>query len=153
MPYDPHTVYGDLADHDLKEYDDTGAVLTGFDFNPRMVIREKAGHIAGTPASYQQIRQVQVFVTAADMEAKLEIIPDVSGRAVGLANVQPAEAITFANFAAPDPGAVDPETIHGFQRNPARLLMAKEMKRSLSPDKVPEVTLPATYYPMIALES
>lgn len=150
MPYDPHKVYGTLANHDLKEYNDTGVVQTAFDFNPRMVIREKTGHKSG-PASYQQILQVQVFVTAADMESKMEIIPDQNGRAVGLANVVPAEAIVFANFAAPEDGAVDPETIHGFLRNPARLLMAKEVKRSLSQEKGPEVTLPATYYPMVAL--
>lgn len=152
MPgYDPHTVYGALADHDLKEYEDTSVVQTGFDFNPRMVIKEKTGHKAGQPASYQQIIQVQVHVVAADMESKLEIIPDANGRAVGLANVNPAEAITLANFAAPEDGVANPELIHGFLRDPAKLLMAKEIKRSLSPDKSPEVTVPATYYPMVAL--
>lgn len=151
MPFSPHTVFGALADHDLQEYADTSVVLTAFDFTPREVVREKTGHKAGAPASYQQIVQVQVFVTAMDMEVKMEVIPDGNGRAVGLANVTPAEAITLANFAAPEDGAVNPETVHGFLRDPAKLLMAKGIKRTLSQEKGPEVSMSPTYYPMVAL--
>lgn len=153
MPAAPHTSWGTLPDHDLKEYTDTSCVQTGFDFNPRVTIVEKMGHVAGTPNHYRGIRQVQIFQMAADMESKLEIIPNAQGKAVGLANVEAGTNVTLANFAAVASDAVDPETLHGWTRDPLKLLLAKEVKRGLSPDKVPEVTCPASYYPLIALSS
>jgi hypothetical protein len=154
MPYDPHGLFGSLGDEDLKEYDDTGVVLTSFDFNPRMTKVEKLGHVAAipevvdppspaVPAAYRQIIQVQTFVVAADMEAKMEVVPAADGSTVGLAAVAPAEAIAFANFA-------DGETIHGFVCDEAKLLLAGEVKQSRNPEKPTEITLPATYYPRIA---
>lgn len=149
MPYDPHGLFGALGDADLQEYNDTGVVLTSFDFNPRMIKVEKTGHVAavggGTPvdASYRQIIQVQTFVVAADMEAKMEVVPAADGSTVGLAAVSPAEVIAFANFA-------DGVTIHGFVSDDTKLLLAGEPKQSRSPEKPTEVTLPATYYPRIA---
>lgn len=150
MPFAPHQLFGSLASHDLDEYGDTSYVQEGFDFNPRVTIREKSGHVGGETPHYNAIRQVQVFNVAADMETKGEIIPNAAGKAVGLANVSPGTAITLANFAAPADGAVDPETVHGWLRDATKLLMAKEVKRSLTLEKGPAVTVPATYYPLVA---
>lgn len=149
MPYDPHGLFGSLNDTDLLEYDDTGVVLVSFDFNPRLTKVEKMGHIAAVgggspvPAQYRQIVQVQTFIAAADMEAKMEVVPTVDGAAEGLAAVSPADAIAFANFA-------DTDEIHGFVCDAAKLILAGEVKQSRGPEKPTEITLPATYYPLIA---
>lgn len=149
MPFDPHGLFGTLNDTDLKEYDDTGVVMTGFDATTRMTKVEKTGHVAavtgGTPvpASYRQIVQVQTFVVALDLEAKCEVVPSAAGAAVGLAAVSCGEAITFANFA-------DGDTIHGFVCDEEKLLLSGEVKQSRSPEKPTEVTIPASYYPRIA---
>lgn len=100
------------------------------------------------PAAYYQIMQVQGHRQALDFEVKMEIIPDANGFATGLANVTPGDAIALANFATPGSGT-NP-VIHGFQHSAAKLLMAKDPKRSISAEKVPTVDLSATYYPMIA---
>jgi hypothetical protein len=153
MPATPHTSWGVLPDHDLKEYTDTSCVMLSFEFTPRVKVREKTGHVAGTPTHYEGIKQVQIFQTAADINVKMEIIPNADGEAAGLANAQAGTNITLANFAAVDSGAVDPETIHGWTRDPAKLLFVKEVKRMLSPEKAPEVDLSTTYCPLVALSS
>ena len=150
MSYNPHGLFGSLNDNDLLQYNDTGAVLTKFDFNPRFAKVEKMGHVAAVgggspvPAQYRQIRQVQTYINAADMEASFEIMPDVSGHIVGLAAVAPGDAITFANFTDGGPA------IHGFTRDATKLLLAGEIKQSRGPENPTEITLPATYYPLIA---
>jgi hypothetical protein len=146
MSYNPHGNFGALSNTDLLEYDDTGAVLTGFDFNPRMIKVEKSGHIAaagGAPAQYRQIIQVQTFVVALDLEAKLEVVPSATGNYEGLAAAAPGDVITFANFAS---GA----TVHGFTCDSSKLLLLGEIKQSRSPEKPTEITAPGSYYPRIA---
>ena len=145
--YDPHGLFGSLTDTDLVEYDDTGVVVTGFDFNPRSIKVEKSGHIAAvgedTPAQYRQIRQVQMFVIALDMEAKMEVVPTASGQYTGLAAAAPGEVITFANFTT---GA----TVHGFAFDANKLLMMGDVKQSRGAEKPSEITAPGTYYPRVA---
>lgn len=145
---------GTLPACDLKEYADTSCILTELSMNPRTKWKEKEGHQIQTgsgenlvPAAYYQILQVQGHRQALDFEAKMEIIPDANGFATGLANVTPGDAIALANFATPGSGT-NP-TIHGFQHDVTKLLMAKDPKRSLSAEKIPMVDLSATYYPQI----
>ena len=145
--YNPHANFGTLTATDLDEYNDTGVVNTAFDFNPRSVKVEKMGHFAaagGAPATYKQIRQVQLHPIALDMEAKMEVVPTVSGQYTGLAAAAPGDAITFANFTA---GA----EIHGFVFDSSKLLMMGDVKQSRSADKPSEITAPGTWYPKIAL--
>jgi len=146
MAYDPHGLFGTLSDTDLDEYNDTGVVATAFDFTPRMTKVEKSGHIAGvgaTPAQYRQIVQVQTFVIALDMEAKLEVVPTASGQYEGLAAAAPGDVITFANFASGN-------VVHGFTCDASKLLLMGEIKQSRSAEKPSEITAPASYYPRIA---
>lgn len=141
--------HGTLPACDLKEYADTGVILTEFSLNPRTKWREKEGHIAAvtTEGSEMEIQpnmiaQVQGFRQAMDLEAKMEVVPTAAGARTGLANVTPGDAITLANFAAT-------ANIHGFTRDATKLLMAKDPKSSLSAEKVPMVDLSASYYPRI----
>ena len=146
MSYNPHGLFGSLTDTDLVEYDDTGVVNTGFDFNPRSIKVEKSGHYAAdgdTPATYKQIRQVQNHVIALDMEGKMEVVPTTSGQYTGLAAAAPADVITLANFS---PGA----TIHGFTCDTSKLIMMGDIKQTRGAEKATEITAPNTYYPKIA---
>lgn len=146
MAYNPHGNFGTLSLTDLDEYNDTGVVNTGFDFNPRSIKVEKMGHIAaagGVAASYRQVRQVQMHVIALDMEAKMEVVPTASGAYTGLAAAAPGDMITFSNFST---GAV----IHGFTFDSSKLLMVGDIKQSRAAEKPTEITAPATWYPRIA---
>lgn len=149
-----HINQGTLPACDLKEYADTSAILTELTMNPRTKWREKEGHVpavtgeGATPLLPYQIAQVQGFIQALDFEVKMEIVPNADGLATGLANVTPGDAIALANFAVPGSGT-NP-TLHGFQRDNTKLLMAKDPKRGLSAEKVPTVDLSASYYPRIA---
>ena len=149
MSYNPHGNFGTLSATDLDEYNDTGVVNTGFDFNPRSVKVEKMGHFAGVgggAATYRQVRQVQVFPIALDMEAKMEVVPTVTGQYAGLAAAAPGDAITFANFTT---GA----EIHGFVYDANKLLMLGDIKQTRNAEKPTEITAPGTWYPKIALAS
>lgn len=153
MPFDPYQVQGDLPDYDLKEFSDTGLLTTGCTFTPRVNIREKEGHepgAAGESGAYAQILQVQVHKKALDLELSGEIVPDSNGLANGLANVYPGQAVVCAQFAAAS-GGNDALVVHGFSRDPAKLLMVKEVSRETSNEGIPTVTVPMTYYPAIAL--
>ena len=147
MPYSPHTTQGTLPNYDLKEFGDTGLMITGCDITPRAEFKEKPGHAAGATGpngAYGRILQVQTKVVALDGELKGEIVPDANGKAVGLANAYPGQTMTCAQFAAGDD-----YDVHGFTRDATKLMLVKEIKRSLTSDKVPEVTIPWTYYPDI----
>ena len=140
---------GDLPAYDLKEFDDTAILPSDCEFTPRVVIREKEGNVPGADGptgGYNQIVQVQVFKKALDITLSAEIVPDANGKAVGLANAYPGQAVTCAQFAAGSNF-----DIHGFTRDPAQLLMVKEIKRKTSAEKVPTVDIPMSYYPEIAL--
>lgn len=146
MAYNPHGNFGSLSDTDLDEYNDTGVVCTGFDFNPRMTKVEKTGHIAaagGVAAQYRQIVQVQTFVVALDMEMKAEVVPTASGQYEGLAAAAPGDVITFGNFASGN-------VVHGFTCDSSKLLLMGEIKQSRGGEKPSEITAPGTYYPKIA---
>jgi len=148
MPFTPNQVQGTLPAYDLKEFTETGLLVTDCSFTPRVNIREKEGNLAGATGStggYNQILQVQVTRKALDIEVKGEIVPDANGLATGLANVYPGEAVVCAQFAV-----ADGLTIHGFTRDAAKLLMVKEVKRETNAEKVPMVTVPMSYYPEIA---
>lgn len=148
MPFDPLQTQGTLPGYDLKEFDDTGLLVTDCSFTPRVNIKEKEGHsngATGNNGSYAQIVQVQTYKKALDIELKGEIVPDSNGLAAGLAAVYPGQAVTCAQFAASG------VTIHGFSRDASKLLMVKEVKRETSSEKVPVVTVPMSYYPEIAV--
>lgn len=142
MPFDPYQNQGTLPNYDLKEFADTGLLVTDVSHSPRVVIKEKEGH---TAAALGQIVQVQVWKKAHDIEIKGEIVPDANGKAVGLGNVYPGQAVTCAQFAADAD-----DSVHGFTRDAAKLLMVKEVKRELNAEKAPVVTVPMSYYPAIA---
>lgn len=147
MPFTPLQTQGALPAYDLQEFGDTGLLVTGCSFTPRVTIREKEGHLPGATGNdggYAQILQVQTFKKALDLELSAEIVPNVSGEAVGLANAYPGQAVTCAHF------AVDGPTVHGFSRDAAKLLMVKEIKRELGNEAIPSVTVPMTYYPQVA---
>lgn len=147
MPYDPHSSFGTLCDSDLVEYNDTGVVVTGFDFTPRFEKVEKKGHIAAVgaaPASYRQIRQVQTFIIGAEIEQKMQPIPAADGSMTGLAAVIPGDHTgALANWQ-------DGDDIHGFVGDATKLLLAGEVKQSRSAENPAEITLPVTWYPKIA---
>jgi hypothetical protein len=151
MPFHPHTTQGTLPNYDLKEFEDTGLLVKTCSFTPRVVIKEKEGHLAGATGSsgatagYGQILQVQVTKKALDIEIKADIVPDANGKATGLANAYPGQAATVANFAA----SFDFD-IHGYTRDASKLLMVKEIKRETSSEAIPSVTIPLSYYPEIA---
>lgn len=152
MPYHPHTTQGTLPNYDLKEYDDTGVLVKTCSFTPRVVIKEKEGHLVGSTGSsgvtagYVQILQVQFTQKALDIEIKADIVPDANGKATGLANAYPGQAVTCANFAA----GFDFD-IHGMgPRDASKLLVVKEIKRETSSEAIPSVTIPMSYYPQIA---
>ena len=146
MPFDPLQTQGTIPGYDLKEFDDTGLLVTGCTFTPRVTIREKEGHLPGASGSsgYAQIVQVQTVKKALDIELSGEIVPDSNGLATGLAAVYPGQSVTCAQFAASG------VTIHGFTRDAAKLLMVKEVTRETSAEGVPTVTVPMSYYPEIA---
>lgn len=151
--FDPYQTQGDLPDYDLKEFGDTAILTTDADFTPRVVIKEKEGHVkgaSGNNGAYAQILQVQTIKKAMDIDLKAEIVPNAQGLAVGLANAYPGQAVTCAQFAANDDPAQS-LVIHGFSRDAAKLLMVKEIKRTTSSEKAPMVTIPMSYYPQIAL--
>lgn len=147
MPY--HITQGTIPACDLQEYDDTGVVVLKTDFTPRQVIKEKTGHIAAVvspsavPASYEQIVQVQVHRQALDIDQDMEIIPTSAGARAGLANKASGDHIALANFA-------DTAAIHGFTCDEEKLLMVREPKSGLLPDKSPTASISASYYPHIA---
>jgi len=150
MPFTPLQTQGELPNYDLQQFAETGLLVTDCSFTPRVTIKEKEGHLYNaTPANvgYGQILQVQVWKKALDLELKGEIVPDADGKAAGLANVYPGQAVTCAQFAA----AVTPLNVHGFTRDATKLLMVKEVKRETNAEKVPVVTVPMSYYPEIAL--
>jgi hypothetical protein len=149
MPFTPLQTQGELPNYDLKQFSDTGLLVTDCSFTPRVTIKEKEGHspgASGPNGSYAQILQVQTTRKALDIELKGEIVPDANGAAVGLANVYPGQSVTCAQFAA-----ADGLNIHGFTRDASKLLMVKEVKRETNAEKVPTVTVPMSYYPEIAL--
>lgn len=140
---------GALPDYDLLEFADTAILPSDCEFTPRVVIREKEGNLPGAngpTGGFMQILQVQVFKKALDITLSAEIVPDATGKAVGLANAYPGQAVTCAQFAA---GA--DFDIHGFTRDAAQLLMVKEIKRKTNNEKTPTVDIPMSYYPEIAL--
>lgn len=147
MPYDPFASFGTLSDTDLDEYNDTGVVNMDFSFTPRFEKVEKRGHfpaVGATPASYKQIRQVQTFCIGAEIEQKMEPIPDATGASVGFAALTPGEHTgELANWQ-------DGKDIHGFVGDSTKLLLAGEIKQSRSPENPAEITLPVTWYPKIA---
>ena len=147
MPYDPHSSFGSLSETDLVQYTDTGVVVTSFDFTPRFEKVEKKGHFAAvgaTPASYRQIRQVQVFIIGADIDLKMEPIPDSSGASTGLAAIIPGDHTgALANWQ-------DGDDIHGFVGDATKLLLAGALKQSRTAENPAEITLPVTWYPKIA---
>lgn len=149
MPFDPQQIQGDLPDYDIQEFNETGLLTTGVTFTPRVNIREKTGHLPGATSpggGFNQILQVQTIRQALDIELTAEIVPNAEGKATGLANAYPGQVVTSAHFAA---GA--DSSIHGFERDAAKLLMVKEVTRTLSneAESPPGVTVPLTYYPHI----
>lgn len=147
--FQPHQVQGELPDYDLKEFQETGLLVTDCSFTPKVDFREKLGHAKGAQASgtngdFSQPVQVLVRNQGLDIELKGEIVPDAAGKAVGFANVYPGQSTTCVHFAAGG------DSIHGYTRDDAKLLMVKEVKRELNNENVPVVTVPMTYYPFIA---
>jgi hypothetical protein len=138
---------GELPDYDLREFDDTAILTTDCEFAPRSVFREKEGNLpgaSGATGGYGQILQVQTYKKALDITVSAEIVPDANGNAVGLANAYPGQAVTCAQFSA-----ADDFSVHGFQRDAAKLLMVKDIKRTTNNEKVPVVAIPLTYYPEV----
>lgn len=146
MPY--HITFGTLPACDLKEYEDTGVIVLETGFAPRQIIKEKTGHIAevvgegATPASYNNILQVQIHQQALDIDQKMEIVPTSAGARTGLANVGSGSIIYLANFA-------QSAEIHGYTRATAKLLMVREPKSTLTADKSPAAEFNSTYYPHV----
>lgn len=146
MPFSPINTQGQLPDYDLKEFGNTGLLGTGCSFTPRVNIREKEGHVPGAAdgaGGYGQILQTQVTRKALDIEYSAEIVPSVTGQPVGLAAAYPGQVATCAEFAAD-------AVVHGFTRDITKLLMVKDLKRTLGNDAIPNVTVPMSYYPEIA---
>lgn len=144
MPFDPYQNQGSLPNYDLKEFADSGLLVIDCSLTPRVTIKEKEGHHAG--GALGQILQVQTWKKALDLELKGEVVCNANGKAEGLANVYPGQAVTCAQFAADAD-----DSVHGFTRDASKLLMVKEVKRELSNEKPPMVTVPMSYYPAIAL--
>ncbi len=85
--------------------------------------------------------QVQVYREALDITLTAEPVPTVSGALVGLANAHMGYAATLVHFAQ------DGLEIHGYTRDNDRLLMVKEVSRTLALENVPVLSLSMSYYP------
>lgn len=150
MPFTPAQRQGALPNYDLQEFGDTALLATDCEFAPRVMIREKEGHkpgASGPTGGFAQILQVQTFKKALDITLDGEIVPDSNGAAVGLANAYPGQAVVCAQFLAEADGGVE---VHGFTRDPAKLLMVKDIKRKTNNEKIPTVNAPMSYYPEVA---
>lgn len=150
MPYDPFSSFGTLSDSDLDEFNDSGVVNKDFSFTPRFEKVEKRGHFAAVgdvAASYKQIRQVQTFIIGAEIEQKMEPIPNAAGEPTGFAAFAPGDHVgELANWQ-------DGDDIHGFVGDSTKLLLAGEIKQTRSPENPAEITLPVTWYPKISAPS
>lgn len=146
-----HITRGTLPAQDLDEYGDTGIVNVSFEINPKQRMREKEGHIAAiadpeTPAAYNQIRQVQIFLQGIDWSFQAEVVPTAAGLFTGLAAAAPGDQASLANLE-------DGVEYHGVTFADAKLNMVQEPKRSLSNEKMPMVDCKGCFYPQIAAPS
>lgn len=96
-----------------------------------------------TLASYRQIGQVQIFYLGMEGEQQFEPIPTAAGAFSGLALVGPGEHISLANFQA------DAE-LHRMVNDSTKLLLTGEIKQERSVENPASITMPWTYYPIIA---
>jgi len=96
-----------------------------------------------TLASYRQIGQVQVYYLGLEGEQQFDPIPTAAGEFSGLALVGPGEHIALSNFQT---GAA----VHRMTCDDTKLLLTGEMKQERSQENPANITMPWTYYPIIA---
>lgn len=142
MPAAPNIIHGALPDYDLDELAETGLFCPGVEFKPRSQIIEKKGHSA---ASKRNIVQIQVYREALDIDLTAEPVPDVNGDLTGIANTNIGAAVTLTHFAAAG------LEVHGYSRAADRLLMVREVTRTLSLENVPALKIAMSYYPDVEL--
>jgi hypothetical protein len=142
MPASPNIKHGALPDYDLDELAETGLFSTGIEFKPRSQTIEKKGH---TETVKRGIVQVQVYREALDIDLTAEPVPTVEGLMTGLANAHMGYAATLVHFAE------DGLEIHGYTRDNDRLLMVREVTRTLALENIPVLALSMSYYPDVDL--
>lgn len=96
-----------------------------------------------TLASYRQIGQVQVFYLGLEGEQQFEPIPTAAGEFSGLALVGPGEHIALANFQSGS-------DVHRMTCDSTKLLLTGEIKQERTVENPANITMPWTYYPIIA---